>query len=200
MELKAMVHVVDDDSATRDAMSVLLRSVCLQAACYESAEDFLDHWEPSPPGCIVLDLRMPGMGGLELQAALREHGYCPPIIFLTGHANVSAAVRAMQGGAADFLTKPINDESLLEKVREAIGRDRRSRREAAQRATIHARLELLTPRERQVMEGVVAGKSNKEIGRELGISHKTVELHRANMMAKVHAGSIAQLVHMRLAG
>lgn len=200
MELKPIVHVVDDDSATRDAMTVLLHSVRLQVACYESADDFLGKWEPGLPGCIVLDLRMPGMSGLELQAALDGQGYCPPIIFLTGHGNVAAAVRAMHEGAADFLTKPINDESLLERVHEAIDLDRERRREADRKATIHARLDLLTPREREVMEGVVAGKSNKEIGRELGISHKTVELHRANMMAKVHAGSIAQLVQMRLAG
>lgn len=165
--------------------------------CYEAAEAFLQEWKSYQPGCILLDLRLPGMSGLELQARLMERSYCPPIVFLTGYGDVSAAVRAMRQGAMDFLTKPISGESLLESIRKALALDGERRREVAHKATIQARLELLTPRERQVLEGVLAGRSNKQIGSGLGISHKTVEQHRSHMMAKLHVGSIVQLVEMQ---
>lgn len=198
MELKPVVNVVDDDPSTRDAVTVLLRSVSLDVACHETAEAFLDAWDPSRPGCLLLDLRMPGMGGLELQGALSERGCQIPIIFVTAHGNVSAAVRAMHEGAVDFLTKPVDDEILIEKIHKAIDFDRESRQQSIRQQTIQARFDLLTPREFEVMEGVVGGKSNKEIARDLGISPKTVELHRGNMMTKMHAGSVARLVQMRL--
>lgn len=199
MEFKPVVNIVDDDPGTRDSMKMLLESVAMKVACYDTAEAFLEQWNPNRPGCLLLDLRMPGMSGLELQNALRKRKVDIPIIFITAHGNVSAAVRAMHAGATDFLTKPINDESLIEKVHEAISQDRERRAKALNQSTIQARLDLLTPREREVLEGVVAGKSNKELARDLGISHKTVELHRGNMMAKMHASSVAEVVQMRLA-
>lgn len=199
MEPKPTVYVVDDDAAIRATLVELFGSVRIPAHCYETAEDFLQRWESHLPGCILLDLRLPGMSGLELQAMLAGHGYCPPIVFLTGYGDVPAAVRAMRQGAMDFLTKPVSGESLLESIRRAMALDGERRREAARKATIQARLELLTPRERQVFEGVLAGRSNKEIGNGLGISHKTVEQHRSHMMAKLHVGSIVQLVEMQAA-
>lgn len=198
MEFKPVVNIVDDDPGTRDSMKMLLESVALNVSCFDNAEEFLDSWNSNRPGCLLLDLRMPGMSGLELQNALRKRKIEIPIIFITAHGNVSAAVRAMHAGAADFLTKPVNDESLIEKVHEAISQDRERRAKARSQSTINARLNLLTPREREVLEGVVAGKSNKELARDLGISHKTVELHRGNMMAKMHATSVAEVVQMRL--
>lgn len=198
MNLKPIVSVVDDDPATRDAMTVLLKSVALDVACYDTAEAFLDNWDAHRPGILVLDLRMPGMSGLELQASLDKRKTRIPIIFMTGHGNVSAAVRAMHNGAADFLTKPVDDEMLIQRVHKAIERDRAYREQRRQQDTVQARLDLLTPREYEVMEGVVAGHSNKAIARTLGISPKTVELHRGNMMNKMHAYSVAGLVQMRL--
>jgi two-component system response regulator FixJ len=138
------------------------------------------------------------MSGLELQRTLRKNKIAIPIIFVTAHGNVAAAVRAMQDGAVDFLTKPFNDEALIEKIHNVIALDRKQRIEHIHRTTIQARLDLLTPREKEVLEGVVEGKSNKELARDLGISHKTVELHRGNMMSKMHARSVAEVVQMRL--
>lgn len=197
VEPKPTVYVVDDDAAIRSALVELCGSVRIPVQCYASAEDFLQEWKSHQPGCILLDLRLPGMSGLELQAMLRRGGYCPPVVFLTGYGDVSAAVRAMRQGAIDFLTKPISGESLLESIRKALALDGERRREAARKATIQARLELLTPRERQVLQGVLAGRSNKQIGNRLGISHKTVEQHRSHMMAKLHVGSIIQLAEMQ---
>ncbi|HET8702040.1 MAG TPA: response regulator [Nitrococcus sp.] len=199
MESKPTVYVVDSDAAVRTALAELFGSVRMPVQCYESAEDFLQAWRPYRSGCILLDLRLPGMSGLELQAMLVRCEYCPPIVFLTGYGDVPAAVRAMRQGAMDFLTKPISGESLLESIRKAMALDCERRREAIRMATIQARLELLTPRERQVLEGVLAGRSNKQIGNGLGISHKTVEQHRSHMMAKLHVGSIVQLVEMQAA-
>jgi FixJ family two-component response regulator len=198
MEFKPTVNIVDDDPATRDSMKLLLESVALDVVCFDTSEAFLESRYSSRPGCLLLDLRMPGMSGLELQETLRKRDVSTPIIFLTGHGNISSAVRAMQAGAVDFVTKPVNDESLIEKVHAAIATDREQRLKARGESTVQARLDLLTPREREVLEGVVAGKSNKELARELGISHKTVELHRGNMMTKMHAGSVAEVVQMRL--
>lgn len=197
MEAKPTVYVVDDDAIIRAALVELFGSVRMPVRCYETAEDFLQEWQSHLPGCILLDLRLPGMSGLELQAMLVARGYCPPIVFLTGYGDVSTAVRAMRQGAMDFLTKPISGESLLECIRKGLALDGECRREAARKATIQARLELLTPRERQVLEGVLAGRSNKQIGSRLGISHKTVEQHRSHMMAKLHVGSVVQLVEMQ---
>lgn len=197
--MKPCIHVIDDDPAHRDSMRLFLTSVDLEVACYAAAQEFLAISNSIfQPGCILLDLRMPQMSGLELQRLSSERYWYLPIIFLSGHANVEATVRAMHHGAADFLTKPANPEVLLEKINRAIERSQRQREEYNHHATVQARMDLLTPRERQVLDGVFEGFSNKEIARQLQISHKTVELHRSNLMAKMHADSLAQLVRMRM--
>lgn len=198
MSEEPLVVVVDDDESICDSLTTLFESVALEVACYTSAEDFLESWQSGRPGCLVLDLRMPGMSGLELQAELNTRGHHLPIVFLTAHGNVTAAVRAMQAGAMDFLTKPVDDEELIETVRKAIEQDIRSLRDRAAADRVRSRLASLTPRETDVLEGVVAGKSNKVIARDLGISHKTVELHRGHLMEKSQANSVADLVKMYL--
>ncbi len=200
MTFRPTIHVVDDDSTTRSTLSDLFRSAGWNERYYDSAGEFLRSAERALPGCILLELQLPDMTGLELQTTLGRSGYRPPIIFLTSHGDVPAAVQAMRGGAVDFLAKPVTGDGLLEGVRKAVALDLKRRRKAARRATVRARLDLLTRRERQVLDGVVAGRSNKEIGRDLGISYKTVELHRGNMMAKLHAESIAQLVRLAIDG
>lgn len=198
MTLKPLIHVVDDDAAHRDSMRLLLTSMDMDVACHATAKDFLQAPGTMQPGCVLLDLRMPGMSGLELQRMFREWQKPTPVIFLSGHADVDSTVRAMHQGAAEFLTKPVNEEVLLEKIHAAIELSRKQRSEYNERASLQARLDLLSVRERQVLEGVFEGLSNKEIARELRISHKTVELHRSNMMAKMHAESLAELVRMRM--
>lgn len=200
MTFRPTIHVVDDDSTTRPTLSDLFRSAGLNERYYNSAGEFLRSAERALPGCILLELELPDMSGLELQSTLGRSGYRPPIIFLTSRGDVPAAVQAMRGGAVDFLSKPVTGDGLLDDVRKAVALDLKRRRKAARRATVRARLDLLTRRERQVLDGVVAGGSNKEIGRDLGISYKTVELHRGNMMAKLHAESIAQLVRLAIDG
>lgn len=196
--MKPLVHVVDDDAAMRDSMRLLLTSMDMEVACYASAREFLEAPNTAQPGCILLDLRMPNMSGLELQRLVKERYLPKPIIFLSDHADVETSVRAMHQGAAEFLTKPVSEEVLLEKIHEAIERSKKQRTEYNRRATLQARLDLLSTRERQVLDRVFDGLSNKEIARDLGISHKTVELHRSNMMAKMHAESLADLVRMRV--
>lgn len=198
MTMRPLVHVVDDDAAVRDSMRALLSSINLDVTCYATAQEFLDAPDTIQPGCILLDLRMPNMSGLELQRVFRERGQPKPIIFLTGHGDVEVTVRAMHQGAAEFLTKPVNEEVLLEKIHNAIEISRNQRLEYNHRASIQARVDLLSPRETQVLDGVIEGQSNKEIAKKLRISHKTVELHRSNMMAKMHAHSLAELVRMRM--
>lgn len=195
----AIVHVVDDDAPTRDAMRTLFDSAGIHSRTYASAREFLDCADMDSPGCIILDLRMPEMSGLEMQRALRTRNCTLPVIFLTGHGKVSAAVRAMQDGAVDFLTKPTDDEVLLDTVRKGIRTHLRNRGKQAKNGALRARLDNLTPREYEVLQGVTDGLSNKEIARRLGISHKTVELHRAHMMEKMHAQSIAEVVQMYVA-
>lgn len=200
MTFKPMIHVVDQDATTRFTLSELFRSADLNHRYHDSAEGFLQSPERTLPGCILLELELADMSGLDLQARIARKGYRPPVIFLAAHGDVPAAVRAMRGGAIDFLVKPIAGDRVLKDVRRAIALDFKRRRKAARRATVRARLELLTRREHQVLDAVVAGSSNKEIGRDLGISHKTVELHRSNMMAKLHADSIAHLVRFAMDG
>lgn len=197
MAIKPLVHVVDDDAAIRDSMRLLLASMDMEVACYASAHEFLAAPASTKPGCILLDLRMPNMSGLELQRLVSGWNQTKPVIFLSGHADVEVTVRAMHQGAAEFLTKPVSEEVLLEKINAAIERSKGQRAEYIRRSTLQARLDLLSPREAQVLEGVYNGQSNKEIARNLHISHKTVELHRSNMMAKMHAESLAELVRMR---
>ena len=192
------VFVVDDDAAVRTAMQFLFRSVGMTAELYASGDDFLAAFDPVRPGCLVLDIRMPGLGGLELQERLLERNGRLPIIFVTGHADVPMAVEAMQKGAFDFIQKPFRDQELLERVSAALDRDRHMRDDSDRRADVAQRHSQLTPREREVMQLVVTGKANKVIAFELGMSQRTVEIHRARVMEKMSAQSLADLVRMSL--
>jgi RNA polymerase sigma factor (sigma-70 family) len=166
---------------------------------FASADDFLAHYEPGRPGCLVLDVRMPGMSGLELQEYLASRSIRIPAVIITGHGDVPMAVRAMKAGAVDFIEKPFNDEALLDAIRRAMAFEERQRSEQSEHREIQQRLEHLTPREREVMEMVTEGRSNKEIANTLGVSAKTIEAHRARVMEKMRAGSLAELVRMVLA-
>lgn len=190
------VYVVDDDAGVRDAVCLLLRSVGLPARSFSSAGEFLDQFDPQAPGCLVLDLRMPGMSGRELQKRLLEMGSRTPIIFVTAHGDVPTAVDAVKDGAVDFIQKPFQDQKLLDMINEALELDKRLREEQWEREAIEARVATLTPRERQVMALVAAGKLNKTVARELGISQRTVEIHRARVMEKMQARSVPALVQM----
>jgi FixJ family two-component response regulator len=187
------VFVVDDDAAIRKAVSRLLRSAGIAVTAFASPGEFLAQYDPATPGCLVLDLAMPGFNGLQLQTTLGKKGSILPIIFLTGHGDVSKSVQAMKGGAADFLTKPVNAKKLLPAIRAAIERDAVARREQANLSEIRARLDTLTPREREVLEHVVAGKLNKQIAGDLGIAEATVKMHRARVMEKMKVQSVAEL-------
>ena len=190
------VFVVDDDAAIRKAVLRLLRSAGIAAAAFASPSEFLAQHDPTSPGCLVLDIAMPGFNGLQLQTALGEKGSSLPIIFLTGHGNVSKSVQAMKHGAFDFLTKPVKDRDLLTAIRAAIETDAFVRREQAKFSEIRARLDTLTPREREVLEHVVAGKMNKQIAADLGITEATVKMHRARVMAKMKVQSVAELARL----
>lgn len=193
------VFIVDDDPASRDPLRWLLESVELKVMAFPSATEFLDAYDPSTPGCLILDVRLRGMSGLDLQAELNQRGVQVATIFLTGHADVPMAVRAMKNGAFDFLEKPFNDQALLDRVQQAIERDRKERSRDAERAEQQHRLEALTPREREVMELLVEGRANKETADALGLSVRTVEGHRARLMEKLGANSLADLVRIKLA-
>jgi FixJ family two-component response regulator len=190
------VFVVDDDAAVRKAVSRLLRSAGIAVADFASPKEFLAQHDPTMPGCLVLDLAMPGFDGLRLQTTLRETGSTLPIIFLTGQGDVSKSVQAMKHGAFDFLTKPVNAKNLLPAIRAAIERDAVARREQGALSEICARLDTLTPREREVLEHVVAGKMNKQIAGDLGITEATVKMHRARVMAKMKVQSVAELARL----
>ena len=190
------VYIVDDDEAVRDSIALLVRSVALEAVPYASATDFLEDHDEAVPGCLVLDLRMPGMSGLELQRVLTDRGSRRPIVFVTAHGDVPDAVRAMRSGAIDFIQKPFRDQDLLDCIQNALEVDRRQRDEAGDRSRVGARLERLTAREREVLDRVVEGQANKAIAAELGVSERTVEIHRSRAMSKMEAGSLAELVRM----
>lgn len=192
------VFVVDDDDAVRQSMLYLLRSVGLAAEVFSSGNEFLETFDPARQGCLVLDIRMPGLSGLELQGRLTALGSLLPIIFVTGHADVPMAVEAMQNGAFDFIQKPFRDQDLLERVSAAISADHRHQRVQHRSAEIAARHATLTQRERQVMDYVVTGKPNKVIAYELGTSQRTVEIHRARVMDKMATRSLAELVRMSM--
>lgn len=192
------VFVVDDDPAVLDSLSLLVRSVGLQVETYESARDFLAAYDPDRPGCLVLDVRMPGISGLELQERLEKIGSTLPIVFVTAYGDVPMAVRAVKAGAVDFIQKPFRDQELLEKIGRAIEQNARLREESTTVEAIAQRMESLTPREREVMDHVVDGKSNKAIAHELDLSQRTVEIHRARVMEKMEADSLADLVRMVL--
>ena len=190
------VYVVDDDESVCRALARLIRSVGLAAETFHSAKAFLDHTPPDGPACLVLDVRLPGASGLDLQAALSQAGRDLPIVFITGHGDVPTTVRAMKGGAIDFLQKPFNDQELLDCVQRAIARSRTQRTERAERAELERRFQALTPREREILLHVVTGKLNKQIAGDLGIAEKTIKVHRGRVMEKMQAGSVAELVRM----
>ncbi|MEX0701087.1 MAG: response regulator [Planctomycetales bacterium] len=187
--------MVDDQARIRESLQALLRSVHLRVVTCGSAQEFLDTYDPACAGCLVLDVRMPGMSGIQLQEELQARGTEIPIIFITGHGDVALAVQAMKGGAVEFLEKPLDHQRLLDCIHEAIERDRVQRLAAEARSAIRERIERLTRRERQVLEEVVAGRSSREIAAELAVSVKTVEAHRARIMRKMEAHSAAQLIH-----
>jgi len=196
---QATVFVVDDDQAIRSSLQWLIESVGLQVETYPTADDFMRSYYPGRSGCLLLDVRMPGMSGLELQEHLAQKQIRIPVIIITGHGDVPMAVRAMKSGAVDFIEKPFNDELLLESIRKALAVDEKQRESQSQRARVAARLAHLTPREHEVMVMVTEGRSNKEIANTLGVSAKTIEAHRARVMEKMQAGSLAELVRMVLA-
>lgn len=195
---EATVFVVDDDQEVREALQLLMESVGLGVATYASAQGYLDQFDPARPGCIVLDVRMPGMSGLELQSQLAEKLLCPPIIIITGHGDVPMAVRAVQAGAVDFIEKPFNDQALLDSVHRAIEKDAQQRGEASHVADIQSRYERLTPREKEVVALVVTGYRNKLIADKLSVSQSTVEAHRAKVMEKMEAKSLSDLMRMMM--
>jgi FixJ family two-component response regulator len=195
---QAVVMIVDDDAGVRNAMRSLLKSVGLASQLYGSAQEFLSTYNPSQPGCLVLDIRMPGMSGLELQQELNVRGATVPVIFMTGHGDIPMAVEAMQHGAFDFLQKPFRDQDLLDRIQKAIARDGKLRESLGEHTRIRAHLESLTDREREVLDLLVLGKQNKAIAQDLGVSPRTIEIHRARVMEKMNAQSVAELVRMML--
>jgi FixJ family two-component response regulator len=194
--LDPTVFVVDDYAPGRRSISRLLRTAGFAVTAFASAEEFLAQYDPQASGCLVLDLAMPAVSGLELQGILADRGSLLPIIFLTAYGDIPKSVQAMKRGASDFLTKPVNDEDLLAAVRAAIEKDRALRREQTELSEIRARLATLTPREREVLEYVVAGKLNKQIAGQLGTVEQTVKIHRAHVMQKMRVQSVAELVRL----
>jgi len=197
-EKQPTVFIVDDDPAIRFAMQALMDSVNIEHEIYASGDEFLQGVEDHRAGCLVLDIRMPGLGGLELQDELITRGSTLPIIFITGHGDVPMAVDAMQKGAVDFIQKPFRDQDLLDRIREALKTDQERREEQQKHAEVAERLARLTNREREVFDLVVTGKPNKVIAYELGVSQRTVEIHRARVMEKMQARSLADLVKMHM--
>jgi two-component system response regulator FixJ len=195
---KPTVFIVDDDPAIRFAMQALMDSVNVNHEIFASGDEFLESVDDHRAGCLVLDIRMPGLGGLELQEELIKRGSTLPIIFITGHGDVPMAVDAMQKGAVDFIQKPFRDQDLLDRVREALRTDAERREEQQKHAEVSERLNRLTNREREVFDLVVTGKPNKVIAYELGVSQRTVEIHRARVMEKMQARSLADLVKMHM--
>ena len=197
-EVKSTVYIVDDDQAIRHAMELLMRSVGLDYEIFHSGDDFLETYSGDRAGCLVLDIRMPGLGGLELQEKLNELGSTLPVIFITGHGDVPMAVEAMQKGAVDFIQKPFRDQELLDRVGEALKTDQERRSAREEKAVVQGRVDKLSNRERKVLDLVVTGKPNKVIAYELGVSQRTVEIHRARVMEKMQARSLADLVKMHM--
>jgi two-component system, LuxR family, response regulator FixJ len=192
------IYVVDDDEGVRNSIRFLLKSVGLTTKTLASASEFLETYKPRQPGCLVLDVRMPGMSGLELQQQLNLRGAIIPVIFITGHGDIPMAVEAMQHGAFDFLQKPFRDQDLIDRIQRALERDAHNRAALAQHDRIRARFDSLTPREREVLALMTRGKPNKVMAAELGVSQRTVEIHRARVMEKTGAASLAQLVRMAM--
>ncbi len=195
-EDRHIVYVVDDEAGTRDAVSSLLRSAGLNVATFGSADDFLATHFSDVPGCLVLDMLLPGLSGLDLQRKLAEMGLDLPIIFITGHGDIPTAVQAMKAGAVELLTKPFRDDDLLDAIQQALDRARAWRKDRAEKTELRQRFESLTRREREVMQLVTGGRLNKQIAADLGISEVTVKIHRASVMRKMQAGSVAELGSM----
>lgn len=194
--MKPTVIVIDDDEYVRDALHGLFRSIGLSVELFASAQAFLDTDRPDSPGCMVLDVRLPGKSGLDFYDELNRKGVRRPVIFISGHADVPMSVRAMKAGATEFLTKPVRDQDLLDAVQLAIEEDHLRREDARDVAKVRTGFESLTPREREIMSLVVTGRRNKQIAADVGVSEATVKLHRGHVMQKMHAGSIAELVRM----
>jgi FixJ family two-component response regulator len=195
-EASAIVFVVDDDASVRGALGRLLKSVGFRVEAFASAEEFLRQSLPDVPACVVLDVCIPGLDGLDAQHALAERNGSPPVVFITGHGDIPLSVRAMKAGAVDFLPKPFDNRDLLAAVRSALARHALARQEATERSAIGRRVESLSPREREVMTFVVSGMLNKQIGHRLGVCEKTIKAHRARVMEKMQADSLADLVRM----
>ena len=200
MAAQQTVYVVDDDAAMRKSLRWLVESVGLKVETYGSATEFLDAVTPDMIGCLILDVRMPGMSGLDLQEQRGEGGISLPAIIITGHADVPMAVRALKAGAYDFIEKPFNDQVLLERVQKALEAGEVDRFVEDRQKKIDAKIDTLTPRERQVMEMVVNGMANKQVAAELGLSEKTIEVHRKHVMDKMQAGNVADLIRMAMRG
>ena len=194
--LDGLAIVVDDDPSVSNSLRRLFRSVGMAVETYDSAESFLTREPPVRPSCLILDVRMPGVDGLDLQEALKRSNVDIPIVFITGHADVPTSVKALKAGAFDFLEKPFEDRELLDAVRRGIRRDSQTRRERARRDDIETRFLTLTPREREVMALVASGLSNKQVAYELGAAEKTIKIHRGRVMQKMQADSLPELVRM----
>ena len=195
-DVPAVVFVIDDDPSMRAALEDLVGSVGLQVRAFASPQDFLHSKRPDAPGCLVLDVRLPGMSGLTFQKELAKLGVSLPVIFITGHGDIPMSVRAMKAGAIEFLTKPFHDQDLLDAIHAAIERDRKRCREAVLVAELQERYATLTERERQIMTLVVVGRANKQIAAELNLSEMTVKVHRGQVMRKMNAASLPELVRM----
>ena len=195
-ESDAIIAIVDDDLSAREGLSSLIRSAGLQVETFESAQEFLARPGAEAPSCLVLDLQLPGLSGLDLQKRMAEVGLEIPIVFLTGHGNIPASVQAMKAGAVEFLTKPFDEQDLLQAIQEAVERDRRTRQHHEEIRELQNRYESLTAREQEVMQQVVSGLLNKQVAAELNITEYTVKIHRGRVMRKMHAESLADLVRM----
>lgn len=192
----SITFILDDDPDVREALAALVRSVGIEAKTFAESSEFLASYDPDRSGCLVLDVRMPGMSGLNLQTELTARGIQVPIIFLTGHATVPMATRAMKNGAWNLLGKPVRDQTLLDEVHSALAADERRRHDRAKKMALRRRLDLLSPREREVLEFVWAGETTAAIATALGITRKTVQAHRASILSRVHARSMAELIRM----
>ncbi len=195
---KTLVYLVDDDYSVRDSLSMLIESTGQPVRCFESADDFLNNFDPEQAGCLILDVRMPRMTGLELQEELSRRDFSIPIIFISGHADVPDSSKAFRAGAVDYMEKPFDSETLLTRMQEAIRKDMETRVQNAEKRKLKKRLSTLTPRELEVMTLVVKGLSNKEAARQLNVSNRTIDVHRAKIMEKMAADDLADLTVMAM--